>query len=335
MLLKKIILLVCISLMAMIASAEELPKINIANAVYGFGEVLEGEQVKHDFVINNQGGASLKISNIVSDCGCTTTDFKAQTLKPGESAAVSATFDTTGFKGSKRKRIRIYTNDPKNPVASLIFEGRVFRDVEIDPPRIYFGKIKRGHAPEKTIKLIVEAKEKVKIIEIQSRSEFVTVDPVSTAEEDQSYVVKLSDKIPFGIFRSHLTVRTTSSKSPIINVPVFARVQGDLVTEPQDISFGLQAGPLEKDPQRTFILRNEGPHQLNVLSLKSANPNITAKIIGASILNPNGEVEIEVTLDGSTLGTVASKITIETNHPDSGQKKLDLPVYAIVSNKGE
>lgn len=49
------------------------PKISVDNAVYDFGEVLEGIAVIHTFILSNVGDESLAIEQVHTSCGCTTT----------------------------------------------------------------------------------------------------------------------------------------------------------------------------------------------------------------------------------------------------------------------
>jgi hypothetical protein len=66
----KIIVLVCISIMvgAGIIQAEEekkaVPIIEVEHLIYDFGQVNQGEIVKHDFRVFNRGSAPLKIKSV-------------------------------------------------------------------------------------------------------------------------------------------------------------------------------------------------------------------------------------------------------------------------------
>jgi rhodanese-related sulfurtransferase len=103
------------------------PKIVVDQAVYDFGEIKEGTIVTHAFVIRNEGTDPLVFTRRpYSSCGCTVAALPKEVLLPGESLELVATFDSTGFGGRHvRKEIRVYTNDPENPVTVLALVGYV------------------------------------------------------------------------------------------------------------------------------------------------------------------------------------------------------------------
>jgi rhodanese-related sulfurtransferase len=103
------------------------PKIVVDNPVYDFGEIKEGVIVEHAFVIKNEGDAPLVFTRKPhTSCGCTVAALSKEVLQPGESLKLVATFDSSGFGGRHvRKEIRVYTNDPQNPVTVLAIVGYV------------------------------------------------------------------------------------------------------------------------------------------------------------------------------------------------------------------
>ncbi len=103
------------------------PKIVVDQAVYDFGEIKEGTIVTHAFVIRNEGTDPLVFTRRpYSSCGCTVAALPKEVLLPGESLELVATFDSTGFGGRHvRKEIRVYSNDPENPVVILALVGYV------------------------------------------------------------------------------------------------------------------------------------------------------------------------------------------------------------------
>lgn len=103
------------------------PKLVVDEPVYDFGEVKEGTIVTHAFVIRNEGTDPLVFTGKPrSSCGCTVAALPKNVLMPGESLELTATFDSSGFGGRHvRKEIRVYTNDPQQPVVTLALVGYV------------------------------------------------------------------------------------------------------------------------------------------------------------------------------------------------------------------
>ena len=53
----------------------------------------------------------LKVDRVRSSCGCTAALSSAQSLNPGETGEIQATFDSTRFRGQIEKTLYLYTND--------------------------------------------------------------------------------------------------------------------------------------------------------------------------------------------------------------------------------
>lgn len=75
------------------------------------GRLNEGEVVAGMFVVVNDKQRPLVISNIVTGCGCTTTQYDSQPIMPGEEREIKYMFDTRGRRGVQLKTIDIISAD--------------------------------------------------------------------------------------------------------------------------------------------------------------------------------------------------------------------------------
>jgi len=102
-----------------------VPKIEVDDPIFDFGEVLEGIAVSHTFVLTNSGDEPLMIEKVLAACGCTTTALPKDTLEPGETVELEALVDTAGFGGNISKSISVHTNDPETEKLTLRVTGNV------------------------------------------------------------------------------------------------------------------------------------------------------------------------------------------------------------------
>jgi hypothetical protein len=86
------------------------PYIEFADAEYDFGDISQGDKVKHTFDFKNSGTEPLILSNVLVTCGCTATDWPKQPIMPGESKELTVSFDSTGKVGRQNKVITIVSN---------------------------------------------------------------------------------------------------------------------------------------------------------------------------------------------------------------------------------
>lgn len=109
-------------------TAEErknVPQLFAADTFYTYGEIKEGEVIKHEFTIENRGARELIIHKIESGCGCTAVAAGKRVLAPGEKVNINATFNSRNKTGNSRIYIRVVTNDPNKPYQYLVLDGEV------------------------------------------------------------------------------------------------------------------------------------------------------------------------------------------------------------------
>src|ERR1700742_5158696 len=70
------------------------PKAVAVEPVADVGSVAQGDNVKHDFVIQNDGAAPLEISKVQPACGCTVASFD-KLIAPGKTGIVHLVVDTS------------------------------------------------------------------------------------------------------------------------------------------------------------------------------------------------------------------------------------------------
>lgn len=86
------------------------PKIKFEEESHNFGEVKQGEKVSHKFTFKNTGNQPLVLSNVLSSCGCTVTDWPKEPVQPGKSSEIEVKFNSTNRMGKENKVITIFSN---------------------------------------------------------------------------------------------------------------------------------------------------------------------------------------------------------------------------------
>ncbi|MDR0982511.1 MAG: DUF1573 domain-containing protein [Culturomica sp.] len=90
-----------------------------------FGTIKSGVKADCDFVLKNEGKSNLIVRKTKAGCGCTAVTMGNNTIKPGESTVIRATFNSANRKGSQHKSVTVITNDPKTPETQLTITGDV------------------------------------------------------------------------------------------------------------------------------------------------------------------------------------------------------------------
>lgn len=106
----------------LLAGAKEVPRIQLGETTFDFGEVKEGSIVSHDFIVENVGNADLKIEQVGPTCGCLKSEFD-ESIPPGGKGRITLTVDFAGHQGPLERTVVVVTNDSDSPDATLSVKG--------------------------------------------------------------------------------------------------------------------------------------------------------------------------------------------------------------------
>ena len=110
---KKIALLFSVFVLALAFQAhahQSGPVITFKENSKDFGDITQGQQVAHTFVLTNTGNQPLIISNVAATCGCTVPSWPKEPVAPGKSAEIKVSFNSAGKVGQQNSVVRIYSN---------------------------------------------------------------------------------------------------------------------------------------------------------------------------------------------------------------------------------
>ena len=111
------------------------PRILVSEEEWDFGKVTQGAKPTHIFIVKNGGEGDLIIEGVKESCPCIEASISTTLIKPGESAELKVTYDTTDYAGKDEKHLHIYSNDPQVPdkKINLYVEIEVFQIPNLIP----------------------------------------------------------------------------------------------------------------------------------------------------------------------------------------------------------
>ena len=138
-----------------------------------FNSKPQDESVVAKYRFTNTGKQSLKIENVKTSCGCTTTALTKTEYAPGESGEIEAKFVFSGRTGRQEKAITVTTSAaPQEPTILRLFVN-IEETVKIQPEVVFW---RVGEQPEpKTIHIAVADDSPAKIISVISDNDSVKV----------------------------------------------------------------------------------------------------------------------------------------------------------------
>jgi hypothetical protein len=242
---------------------------------------------------------------------------------------VTVSVDTARMAGRVTKIVTVYTNDPDNPVVPLSMSGDVSADLLVTPTPLYLGRLRRGDRTRHEV-LVVPGRPGTSfaVTGVEPVSPFLhaVLEPRPDGP-GQRLVVELDPHSPLGRFSEQLKLRTTSPREPLLTLPVFGSVEGEVVVLPPQVTFGIAHG---RAPERDLFIRNRGSRPLAVTGISVPTELVTYEL---STVREGLEYRLTLRLrDHVPRGTVEGAIDIFTDHPE--ESHLVVPLYAIVRDPG-
>jgi hypothetical protein len=220
-------------------------RIEFASTVYDFGKVVVGEVVRHDFIFTNAGDAPLDISGVYPKCGCTIAGAWSRHVDPGQTGVIPLEFNSSHFGGlSVTKEAVVMTSDRAHTAVTLQLRGSIWRPIEVTPQMAFLNIAADSPSNASTVVRIVSGLEQPITL-----SDPVSSNPAFTAElktvrpgKEFALTVHALPTQAQGSFQSTITMKTSATNAPVVQVSALAVVQPAILVSPPQI--GLPVGPL-------------------------------------------------------------------------------------------
>ena len=107
--------------------AEAMAKTNasFSSEEFDFGQVKDGEIVRHTFSFKNDGKNPLVIQRAKASCGCTVPTWTKEPIAPGETGEIAVEFNSKNKAGMQSKTITVTGNFDGNINKVLRIKGEV------------------------------------------------------------------------------------------------------------------------------------------------------------------------------------------------------------------
>jgi len=299
------------------------PSLEIAQASYNFGTVLNGPPVTHVFKLKNAGAGKLIIGQVLPSCGCTVAKPTKTELGPGETSEIDVTLSTSALNGQSGHTVTIATNDPKHQMATLTMVGNVELQVTANPMNVDFGKVAHGQGGAREVTLTALKSDGFEVGKITNSNPNLKVEREATPAQGGGVTLKvtLAGTMPVGPFVDTLDIATNRVPA---RIPVYGTVTGAISVDPPQVSFGIV--PHLGSAERIVRITNASARPLKLTGMASSNSSV-----GASIepITPGKEYKVTVLLRKNTPdGQLRGNLVIQTDDPE--QQSVTIPYYGIV-----
>jgi hypothetical protein len=267
------------------------PHAQFATPVYDFGRAQAGDLVKYSFVFTNVGDQTLEVTAVQPSCGCTTAGDWTHKVEPGQTGTVAVQFNSDHFNGPVFKTISVTSNDKQRPVNVLQLKGTVWKPIELVPQYTVINVPPDSSSASASIKILNHANDPLTVSSPECTAKNFSV-TLTTNTPGQEYTVALKSAIELNVgnIQGKIALKTSSTKTPNLDIPFWVNVQPAVSVSPPRIS--LPQTPLKTKSPVTLTIQN---NTTNTLSLTDGAVNI-----------PGVEVELKEVQPGHMFSAVVT-----------------------------
>ena len=281
--------------------------------MHDFGQIKGGEVVKYTYVFTNAGDALLEVSGVQFSCGCTSAGDWSRRVEPGKTGSIPIQFNSGNFSGQVAKTVTVTSNDTNQPSVVLQFKANIWKPIEVTPQFAALHVTSESPSNATTVRIVSHEETSLALSTPESNNRgFAAELTTNQPGKEFQLIVKTVPPLPVGNVSSVISLKTSSTNVPVINVTAWANVQPAIAVSPPQI--GLPQRPLANPTPYTVSIRNNGTNTL-VLS----EPAVNAKGVDVRLKEVQPGRYFTVTVSFPTGFEIASgettELSVKSNHP--------------------
>ncbi|MGI9429856.1 MAG: DUF1573 domain-containing protein [Bythopirellula sp.] len=221
--------------------AKSLPKAEVPETVFEFGNIEQGTSMSHVFKIRNLGQLPLRVEVKSTTCKCTVGDLSKNEVDPNEETEVLLEWVAKTGPGPFRHGAVISTNDPTQSSIELTVEGQVVESSAMTPSDLIFGSIRAGESPTASLYLMNFLDQNLEVTDYELSDDelaeqleitITAADLNELPSADALSGLKVSANFQsgksVGPFSCWLTLTTNLKNAEKLSVPIAGNVVGDV-----------------------------------------------------------------------------------------------------------
>jgi hypothetical protein len=341
--------------LAYVLAQNEGPSIKFNETSFDFGDIKESDgNVSHKFEFTNDGTAPLIVQSVRPSCGCTSTGWTKDPVKPGETGFVTAVYNPKNRPGKFNKSLTIVCN--ANPAQMRIYiKGNVEpkpRSIEDDYPTVMgglrvkyrsfnFGKLTTEKPVTKTFNVYNNTDEEISFLDEIKAPDHIKVKflPQSIAPKTLGAIEVTYDPTQIKLygFKSDLVIlKTTESTNNVKDFRVVASLEeyfppltAEQLASAPKLKFDdpvYDFGSIKQGESVTtdFVFTNTGKSELNIRQTR-ASCGCTVSEPEKSTLAPGESSIIKVTFNSAGRRGIQQKsISVFSNDPANPTQRITI-----------
>jgi len=347
------------------------PKLEIDPYAVDFGTVFRGEKLRKSFTLKNGGKSDLTISEIRNSCSCAASKLtidgrtieeqelkesrRLGVLSPGEEATLevelkTASASTPGKDADLSKPIRIHSNDPATPVATVTLAATMISPFTVEPPRLDFGVLRKGAGAKRSAVVWSDQLGDFLVTGATSPNPELLTVSVTRVETEAGKPptwridAEVSPAAALGAFASHVELQVAHDRVKEIVIPIGLSVEPNVTfadNKPDTVEL-LDFGYMTPGEGKTVELNVENgdaaiPYLLHGAAIGTCRPSSEGFKVETTEIEKGMKYRVKVSAPPE-LGKATyfqGDIVLTADHPDVPVKKLRFRGWYQAQSKGE
>lgn len=246
------------------------PRIEFDSAVLDFGKAAAGKVIDHNFVFTNTGDEMLEIKDVQPTCGCTVAGVWDRKVAPGNTGVIPIRFTPAYSDREIFKTIIVDSNDSRGTNMILELKGTIWEPIDVSPAVVMFGASADCQTNlTRTVRIVNNLDQPLSVSDPQCADQSFRIQ-LKTVRPGKEFELEITMTPPLktGSATIPVTLKTSSTVLPTINITVFSTVLPVLVATPSQIT--LSPGPLAVATESKVAIQNNGAQSI-VLSKPAVN----------------------------------------------------------------
>jgi hypothetical protein len=277
-------------------------------ARHDFGERLQGDVVEHEFALENEGDAPIRIAGVQLTPPLALARTAASVPAKGR-ALLKVKLDTAKLQGDYRGHLVVKLDGGVERAFDV--EARVVPPIEVVPMPAFFISTSKG-TPKSASLEIVNREDKP--VELQVPADSLYPLQLETLEPGRRF--RLTVNVPAtaapGRQKQRLELKTSSARKPVLFVGLHSVVRERVYTFPEVVDFGLVHPGGPRDAQTLMVYQSGG--KAFQVKARSDIPGLDIK----AEPGPQGD-RVQLTLSmapGAKPGPLSGNVLLSTNDPE-------------------
>lgn len=342
---------------------KEAPLLVLTDSVYNFGNIAEERgMVTATFSFTNQGTLPLVITQVTTDCGCTTSSYTQEAVAPGKQGSVQVVYNPVGRPGPFVRTVRIYSN--ANRVAKAVVKGIVTQlgrgsskkyshsigELKLSSEEIFFSVTTERNQTPIRLQLLNTAPEnlRVKVVKAPSFLSFDKKEFVLSSKEPEE--LEITPKMPetkrSNIYRGDIVIEVldqnnVESKGSVrVTMPFLQRSSLPTEKSPKlELNTYHDLGVIEPGASfKGFVeLDNVGEGDLLVYGVISGDDALKINSFDSKI-KASKKGRINYTIDTQKMGggrEFATNVSLLVNDPSAPLRKVRVQIRTLNTKKNK